>query len=1574
MKKILLSNLSSASLLFILSVLLLCPLAGVQAQAPANDDCAGAITLTPGATCNATSGTTVGATQSLPGITCNGTTGNADDDVWFKFTAAATSQTITITSNSFNAVIEVRSGGCNGATIACGDEYAAYGTERLPLTGLTVGAVYYIRIYDPGGPGAQRGAYTICVINPPVNDECANAITLTPGVTCTPTSGTTVNATQSLSAITCNGTTGNADDDVWFKFTAAATSQTITVVSNAPFDAVIDVRSGSCNGVTIGCTDDVPNGGTERLPLTGLTIGITYYIRVYDLYTIDPSRGTFMICVENPPANDDCANAITLTPSTTCNPTTGSTARATQSLPGITCTGQTGIADDDVWYKFTAVAAHQTVTVVGANFDAVVDVRSGACNGTSIACADSLVEGGKETVNLSGLTIGSTYYVRVFSRGKTFYDVGTFTICITYSIPANNDCGSAITLTSNASCAPVAGTTINASQTLAGITCAGQAGTADDDVWYKFTAAATSYIVRVVGAAGFNAVVDVRSGACTGTSIACADASAGGGTETVNLSGLTIGNTYLVRVYSRGGNSTDQGTFNICLIHIPPANNECANAIALTPGNSCAPTTGTTVHATQSLPAITCAGKTGSADDDVWYKFTATATAHRVTVTGIAGFLPSFDARSGSCNGTSIGCAGGTGDATETAMLTGLTIGATYYVRVYSFVDGASFQGTFSICVINPPVNNDCANAIALTPGTSCSPTTGSTVNASESLPAITCAGQTGSADDDVWYKFTATATSHRVTVEGIAGFNAAIDVRSGACNGITIGCAAGISSGDRESVGLAGLTIGATYYIRVYSASAASYANRGEFTICVLTPPVNDECANAVTLTSGLTCTTTSGTTSNATQSLAAITCNGTTGTADDDVWYKFTAVSTSQTVTVVGAGFDGVVDVRTGTCNGANIACADASGSGGTETVAVTGLTIGTTYFVRVYSRGDTPESWGTFTICVTHPPAVNDNCWDAVTLTSGATCTPTQGTTTSASQSLAAITCGATTGTADDDVWYEFTAFNTAHTVTVVGNAGFNAVIDVRTGICNGTTIACADATTSGTETVNLTGLTIGTTYFVRVYSRGSTLSDRGTFNICVTHISVANNECANAVTLTSGTNCTPTSGTTVNATQSLAAITCNAATGTADDDVWYQFTASGVTHTVTVVGNAGFNAVVDVRTGTCNGNTLACADATTNDGTETVKLTGLTIGNTYFVRVYSFGSTSADRGTFTICVTNPPVNDECANAITLTSGVLCTQTAGTTIGATQSLPGVGCTRPAGYADDDVWFKFTALTTRHLVTVSSFNFGFDPVIEVRSGSCNGATIACVDATTFNGTKTLNLLGLTVGNTYYIRVYSYWDMEFDQGEFTICVQNPFMNDNCADAISLTSNTSCSPTIGITMGATQSLAAISCNGTGTADDDVWYKFTAIAATHTVTVDGSTYSFDAVVDVRTGSCNGTSIACADAAAEGGIETVNLTGLTVGNTYFVRIYSKGDKVADQGIFSICITNPCPPSLTVSEPITGGTVVKEAVRITATNQVSGGIVTYKAGQSITLQPGFSAITGAGTYFQAITGGCP
>ena len=145
----------------------------------------------------------------------------------------------------------------------------------------------------------------------PANNDCAGATELFPAAACAPTLGDVAGATQSIPAVSCTGINGTADDDVWYRFTATSTSHRIEVAGSSDFDAVIDFRSGPCNGATIRCSDLAPTGVAEWLTPTALTIGTEYYIRIYTRGSAVPSTTTFTICVRQPvvPDNNDCANA-----------------------------------------------------------------------------------------------------------------------------------------------------------------------------------------------------------------------------------------------------------------------------------------------------------------------------------------------------------------------------------------------------------------------------------------------------------------------------------------------------------------------------------------------------------------------------------------------------------------------------------------------------------------------------------------------------------------------------------------------------------------------------------------------------------------------------------------------------------------------------------------------------------------------------------------------------------------------------------------------------------------------------------------------------------------------------------------------------------------------------------------------------------------------------------------------------------------------------------------------------------------------------------------------------------------
>jgi hypothetical protein len=144
----------------------------------------------------------------------------------------------------------------------------------------------------------------------------------------------------------------------------------------------------------------------------------------------------------------------------------------------------------------------------------------------------------------------------------------------------------------------------------------------------------------------------------------------------------------------------------------------------------------------------------------------------------------------------------------------------------------------------------------------------------------------------------------------------------------------------------------------------------------------------------------------------------------------------------------------------------------------------------------------------------------------------------------------------------------------------------------------------------------------------------------------------------------------------------------------------------------------------------------------------------------------------------CAT-PPANDDCPTAISLTPGTFCNYSYYTTNGATESMPAADCGTDVGFANDDVWFSFTATSTDMTIGVQGVDdgdgdpdSGFNAVVELFEGPCVDPTsLDCSDDSLANQLEVLNATGLTVGQTYHVRVYD-WNPGYPaMDSFGICI-----------------------------------------------------------------------------------------------------------------------------------------------------------------------------------------------------------
>lgn len=108
------------------------------------------------------------------------------------------------------------------------------------------------------------------------------------------------------------------------------------------------------------------------------------------------------------------------------------------------------------------------------------------------------------------------------------------------------------------------------------------------------------------------------------------------------------------------------------------------------------------------------------------------------------------------------------------------------------------------------------------------------------------------------------------------------------------------------------------------------------------------------------------------------------------------------------------------------------------------------------------------------------------------------------------------------------------------------------------------------------------------------------------------------------------------------------------GGAEDDLWFSFVATKSIATIMVNSNEYYDAVIEVYNGTCgNLNLVGAADFVVEEDTETISLSSLAVGETYYVRVYDYYSDTHDfPGEFVIAMTDEDVCENDANPLTLT----------------------------------------------------------------------------------------------------------------------------------------------------------------------------------------------------------------------------------------------------------------------------------------------------------------------------------
>lgn len=661
---------------------------------------------------------------------------------------------------------------------------------------------------------------------------------------------------------------------------------------------------------------------------------------------------------------------------------------------------------------------------------------------------------------------------------------------------------------------------------------------------------------------------------------------------------------------------------------------------------------------------------------------------------------------------------------------------------------------------------------------------------------------------------------------------------------------------------------------------------------------PANNECATAYTVTVskvGICTNPTSGTILNATQSMAPC-----FGTEAKDVWYKFTATNAKQTIQLTRESVpvndirNPIIELFSGTCAGlTSIECINEPFVGNDITKVYTNLTVGETYYIRVYSS--TPSTSGNlFRVCIWED-FYADECGGALTIPVSAGPTSitfissdTRFTTSSMASCFAAFP--------PRDIWMQFTATN-SNMVLVFQRTGLVfPAIEVMSGTCGAlTNIACLRNFTLYNDSEFrhlLTGLNVGETYYLRVYSNSSNSSNDGTFNMGI-YNAESNDDCSGADLLTVSTDTTWQFSRFSNKNRTSSTDACHLA-GWYEADSWFKFVADDTVHLVALRGTLMSinNTRLNIYSGSC-GSLTAKFNCAADPFSTYLRIPGLVIGQTYYVNVmqnFAVGSNSPDS--FRIALSHIPANDDPGGAITLTVNPTEESQQITTGNTHNSSPYPGLSA-LGCGNTGVWYKFVATDARHIVALKSMGQGSTLAVYTFNGSIY-QVFNCPAPSYSTYWRFVNLTGLSVGTTYFVRVGS--DPGFS--DFTTSVTHeisvttpasPASNDECADAKSILAN---QYMIGTSDLIVNSPVVLGC-ALPEAARTVWYAFTApFSGTGIVQLFTNNTSADdrMSLQILTGNCAAlTSLNCVVTGVTG--QASQAISFTSGETIYIKVMAR-----------------------------------------------------------------------------------
>ncbi len=608
-------------------------------------------------------------------------------------------------------------------------------------------------------------------------NNCAGATTLTVNGACDLAASFTDATVNDPTVTTCGSA---ATRDGWYKFTATATSTTVTFTNSSNKDGAIYIYSGvSCALMTYStCANTNGASGDETVTFTTIP-ATTYYVRIV---RTSGTTGSLSgdVCITSP-ALPGCA------------------------VIGSPTSGTTGLCNSAVTLNWTAPTSGGAPTGYKLYFGTDI-LATNIVNGTNL--------GNVLTYTPSLLLAGTTYYWKIVATNALGDAIGCSIWSFTTSSPGcyyqqNGNitaCGGSY-YDSGGPSAQYAN-----SESSVMTFCPPSAGNYEQVTFSAFSTELTNDVLTIFDGANTSAPVLAT---LSGTIVPCT-------ITATNASGcLTF------RFVSNASTRSSGWTAALsCVTTVPTplTGTVCSNAPFMTlPYTATGQTTQCYGDDYNNSSVGSCGTFYESGEDRVYAYTAASAECIGISITNASTIYIGYELYSGCPGSAGTTCVASNGGSTSLSSNATLTAGTTYYLVIDTWA--SPNYATYDLAVTSfgsGPVNDLPCNATLLTLGVT--QTGDNTCSGGTGEPAAPTCWTTGN-NNSVWYKVVPTGTTLNIkTVVGTLT-NTQMALYSGTCGAsltmVTSGCnddapLCGATSDYSSYLSMTGLTAGTTYYLRV--------------------------------------------------------------------------------------------------------------------------------------------------------------------------------------------------------------------------------------------------------------------------------------------------------------------------------------------------------------------------------------------------------------------------------------------------------------------------------------------------------------------------------------------------------------------------------------------------------------------------------------------------------------------------------------------------------------------------------------------------------------------------------------